>query len=91
MDGGQARYAIVTAPSAAEPERFAAEELRRYLGLIGGGRFGDAPSGAPVIHVGGRSPEVDAALEGRREDSFVVLGAGTDLYLTGNTPRATLY
>ncbi len=91
MEGGQARYSVAAKEPASEPETFAADELRRYLGMIGGGPLEKAGAGAPVIHVGVESAQVKAILEGRAEDSFVVLTSGNDLYLTGNTPRATLY
>lgn len=85
--GGRSRYSITH--GAGEADRFAADELRRYLTRIGSLK-GFATAG-PAIRIGGRSAAVDELLRGRSEDSFAVAVAGNDLYLTGNTPRANLY
>jgi len=85
------RYRIVVSPKATEPERFAADELNRYLNQMGAAELPRESKKGPALHVGVRTDDIVRALDGRREDSFAVVTSGTDVYLTGNTPRATLY
>ena len=79
------------APDASAPERFAAEELQRYLGQATGGSF-------PVVHAAdgagllvgeiGRSLVDAPALS---EDGYLLRRAGGQVVLLGGSPRATLY
>lgn len=91
MERQVANYSIALRQEASEPEHFAADELRRYLAEIGGATFAASHSNGPALHIGVRTRSVNAALEDRKEDSFVILTEGEDLYLTGNTPLGTLY
>jgi len=83
--------AIGVASKASAPERFAAEELRRYLALATGGSFpivheADGP-GLLVGEIG--RPLIDApALS---EDGYLMKRVGSRVALLGGSPRATLY
>ncbi|MBI3947047.1 MAG: DUF4838 domain-containing protein [Armatimonadetes bacterium] len=99
VEDGQARCAIVVGDGAPPPERFAAAELRRYLGLMAGADVLVAPragAGLPV-YVGesglpaAAAPELQAALRGRGEDGYLVRSTGEAVILLGNSPRATLF
>lgn len=78
---------IAVAAGAAEPERFAAEELQRYLGLATGGTF-------PIRErLGGKEPGivVGVADPGLSEDGYVMRRRGAHVELGGGSPRGTLY
>ena len=77
------RYRIVVSPKATEPERFAADELNRYLNQMGAAQLPRESKKGPALHVGVRTDDIVRALDGRREDSFAVVTSGTDVYLTG--------
>jgi len=83
--------AIGISPDALAPERFAAEELQRYLALATGGSFAIVHDlDGPALLVGeiGR-PLVDApALS---EDGYLMKRMGAQVVLLGGSPRATLY
>lgn len=88
-------YRIVIAGDAAEPEKFAAAELARYVERISGARLAvsaEAPAGEAVIQVGSAAPHtVWLELSQLSEDAFVVRTAGRNLILSGGCPRSTLY
>ena len=98
-ENGQSGYAIVVAADAPAPEKFAAEELQKYLLQISGARLPVVTSAAPelAICVGprgvptGQRDNVAADLKDRGEDGYVMRSAGKRLLLVGNSPRASLY
>lgn len=85
-------HAILLADGAGTVERFAAEELQKYLFRITGlcvpitNKFDSRQR--LVIHVGN---QLDRRLEDCCEDSFVVVGQGGRLTLSGAGDRGTLY
>ncbi len=91
IDRRHTSYRIVLVSNGAEPDQFAAQELAEYLKQIGNVALPANGSRGTALHVGERNADVDHALAGRRVDSFTILTSGPDVYLTGNTPRATLY
>ena len=96
---GRSDYAIVVANDAAVPEKFAAEELQKYLMQISGVRLPLAGRAATerVICVGKGSVAGEEAsrweseLKGRGEDGYVMGTSGKRVVLAGNSPRASLY
>ncbi|MBI4604777.1 MAG: DUF4838 domain-containing protein [Planctomycetes bacterium] len=97
---GKALGEIVVAKDATEPERHAAEELRRALKEVTGADFplrsGDAaPAGdGPAILVGpGACAGVVSAEEiaGLGQEGYVLRTKGAQLAIAGGRPRGTLY
>ncbi len=98
-EGGTTAYRIVLAPDAIAPERYAAEELARFLGESTGATFAIVTAGeegpGPRILVGQGDlvrellPNHDLAALGA--DGLVERTVGGDLILTGGRPRGTLY
>jgi len=101
---GQAKVAILTQPGATETERYAAEELARWLKELTGATFemreaapgsgGGAPENALVVGQGPLAsrlaPDVDPAQLGGEEWVLRTTG-GNCLLLMGGRPRGTLY
>ena len=86
---GKSDYIIVVAADAAEPERFAAFELQKYISLISGAKLSikeDAQKDR-VFLVGTKF--VDGTDLG--EDGFVMRTEKEQIILGGDTPRATLF
>ena len=87
-------YAIVIAANAPAPERFAAEELRKYLSLSTG-------SVLPVVtETDGRASRFLLGAAARAHiqqtpplntDGYIIKTVGKDICLVGGSPRATLY
>jgi hypothetical protein len=96
---GRAACRIVVASPAHPAERFAADELRRYIRTITDVdldiRMEGTAGAGPVISIGAtrRSQYKNIKVESRYEgdDAFVIEPFGTDLVIKGATPRATLY
>jgi len=90
---GKSAYSIFVPASAAEPEKFAAEELQRYLFEITSVKLPITRRlSEHVIQVGiDHNVSRYGQLKGLNEDAFVIQGDGKRLYLAGNTPRGTLY
>ncbi len=76
---------IVLPSQPAAPERFAADELVKYLVQMGNPKpeIVDAPA-AGDIYLGGPPGSGDA-------DGFIIRSEDGKLLLRGNSPRATLY
>src|ERR1700690_3080218 len=76
---------IVLPAQPAPPERFAADELVKYLTQMGNPKpqVASAPDQGD-IYLGGQPGSGDA-------DSFSIRSEGGKLLLHGNSPRATLY
>ncbi|HYD54462.1 MAG TPA: DUF4838 domain-containing protein [Gemmatimonadaceae bacterium] len=86
--GGRALVPIVLAHDAGETERFAAEELARYLGRMSGGRFtvvDESPLQGASIHLG--VVDIDVA----SDDAYAIDGRDGSLQLVGESGRAVLY
>ncbi len=93
---GKTSYQIVVAQDASEAERFAAEELSRYLKMITGVTFPIASLGeasTPALHVGmgAAKPQHRARLEGTSDDTILLQSDEGDIYLLGAGPRGALY
>ena len=94
---GQSDYTIVIAPDSSPPQRYAAEELSKFVGQISGAKLpiSDAPVEGPMVLVGPSdasaavSPGIDYDALGA--DGLVMQTAGDHLVLTGGQPRGTLY
>jgi len=87
------RLAVVVNPDAGEVERFAAEEMQRYLEKITGEKVpvgAEAPEGATALLVGGGGIAADqkAALG---EEGYTLQTTNRGLVLAGGGPRGTLY
>jgi hypothetical protein len=96
---GQSSYRIVIAANAIPSERYAAEELQRYLDKISGAKLPivtDAePAGPREILLGDnarlRQRRLNLELEKLGEDGFTLRTAGRQLIIAGGKPRGTLY
>ena len=96
---GRAACRIVVASPAHPAERFAADELRRYIRTITDVdldiRMEGTAGAGPVISIGEtrRSKYKNIKIESRYEgdDAFVIEPFGADLVIKGATPRGTLY
>jgi hypothetical protein len=96
---GRSDWRIVIATNAAPAERYAAEELQRYLERISGARLAlgteAGPAAAHEIVVGkssrlnGLKPAIDFAKLG--SDGFVLRSGAGRIVIAGGGPRGTLY
>ena len=99
VENGQSPYRIVVASSASASERFAAEELQRYLEKISGARLPIVPDNgertAQEIVLGAASVPGDAAAPNSAPqpgpDGFTLRTLGNRLQIIGTGPRGTLY
>ncbi len=94
----KATAVIVVNPAATAPEKFAAEELKSYLGKITGGKFQTVnfPEQNKVCILVGQSPEVRNLLPGikwdaLKPDTIIIKVVGNKLILAGDRPRGTVY
>jgi hypothetical protein len=95
---GKPECRIVVAKDAAEPERFAASELSRYVQEMSGGRLpvvekaSDAACEGHCILLGSEAPHsVWLELSQQGEDAFIIRTVKEGLILSGASPRSTLY
>ena len=94
---GKPQAAIVVPAKATVAERFAAQELQRYLRQISGAQLTIQSEAQPTkgarLFVGATSPGLKErkALLAKDPDAFAVKTIGTDLLLVGATDRSTLY
>ncbi len=95
---GESPYRIAVATDANETERFAAEELSRYLAMISDVELPIVSAAETVagdhqmILIGHAAPAaVLAELTDHAEDDFLIQISGERVILTGASPRATLY
>ena len=94
---GRSDHTIVIAPDSSPPQRYAAEELSKFVQQISGARLriSDAPVEGPMVLVGPSdaldqvSPGIDYDALGA--DGLVMKTVGDHLVLTGGRPRGTLY
>ncbi len=97
VDNGQAKAEIIVRPIASPVERFAAEELQKYLKKMSGAELpirATAAGGVRVLVGEQPRPAGQSPLFGPDDDaeSFVLRTSGDDtLSLAGNGPRGTLY
>jgi len=83
---GRSSYVISIRKNPEGPERFAAEELSRYLRQISGARL-------PIEIQSRRSHviQIEATLRAKHQDAFAIRTRANKLLLMGPSPRATLY
>lgn len=91
----QGGCAISVALDASPPERFAVEELQRYLSAVTGGSFPIGNSllaeNQPGIMVGEIARPLVDGLYDLSEDGYIMRRIGSHVVLAGRSPRATLY
>lgn len=90
--GGKSTYVIVVGEKADATERFAAEELQKYIEKISGAKLTiSADAGeSPFIAIGECSGmDVPSRYEG--DDAYRIRSVDSNLLLKGATPRGTLY
>lgn len=93
---GEPRATITIPSEATATERFAAEELQKYIELISGARLPvqieTVVGRVPRIFIGNtRYSQAPRELEGMDEDAFIIKRDWQDLVISGATDRATLY
>lgn len=96
---GQTDAVIVVAPDAPPATRYAAEELKRFLGEITGADFPVVPDTDPLRptelivghnrHAHALNVSVDYSRLG--PDGYVLISKGSKILLAGGEPRGTLY
>ncbi len=99
FENGQSPYKIVVAANAIPSERYAAEELQRYLERMSGARLpivtSDGERTEHEIVLGAnalpKNVEKPAALDRLGADGFTLKTAGNRLIIAGQGPRGTLY
>ncbi len=99
VEKGRSRYRIVIAGDAIPSERYAAEELQRYIAYASGATLPIVTDAVPLgdeeiilgdnAHLRAARPDVGAGMLGSEE--FVLLTSGTYLIIAGGKPRGTLY
>ena len=88
-------WVVVRGENASEAEIFAAQELRDYFEKITGKVLpvrtdGEAEEACEIV-VGRTNRTGTPDTDGLGEDGFVIRSAGEKLFLTGGSPRGTLY
>lgn len=97
FEDGRSDYSIVVAEDASASEKWAAEELQKYIREIGGATLpivSEAPDGPKVVlgHNGllaAALPEVEA--QDFEDESFTYRSEGADIYIYGGAHRGTMY
>ncbi len=98
-DQGQGNYLIVIPAAAIPSERYAAEELQRYVEKISGAKLPILTDAAPetdqeiVLGDNPRLEQLQPALDLKKlgPDGFVLRTDGQRLIIAGGKPRGTLY
>jgi len=91
-DQGASPYRIVVATNSLPSERYAAEELQRYLEKITGAKLTivtGGPSTGAEIRLGRAA--ADLAPPPKNPDAFTLRTSGARLLISGAEPRGTLY
>jgi hypothetical protein len=90
--GGSSEYAIVTDRQAQLPERFASEELQKYIRQISGVTLPivDHAVGRKSILVGSAAGTLEP-IRNRVGDSYLIRISSGQISLAGESPRATLF
>jgi len=99
VESGKSEYIIVVAKNAIPSERYAAEELQRYLERISGAKLpivtDDAEIGEREIILGDnehlRKLNLGIDFPKLEEEGFVLKTHGSYLVIAGGKPRGTLY
>lgn len=97
FDNGGSDYSIVVADDASESEKWAAEELQKYLAEAGGATLpivSEAPAGPKIVI--GHNAILEAALpdvpeQDYADESFTYRSEGADIYIYGGAHRGTMY
>lgn len=90
--GGRSDYVIVCARQAAAPERFAADELQKYVRQISGVTLPIVEhSGAQKQIVVGTAAGAFDAFQNKPGDSYLIRIASDRIVLAGASPRSTLF
>ena len=82
-----AAVSIVTAPGAGEVQRFAAQELARYIGQVCGEKVAVGDVKAPHRFLLSEAP----AGSSLKDDGFLIRRQGPDIVIQGRGPRGVLY
>ena len=98
-EDGQTKYSIIIAAEAEEGEKYAAEELAHFLGVMSGAEFpitlDSEPAGDFEIVVGHTNrkslDDLPADLRTDNIEGFAIVPEGERLVIIGNIPRGTLY
>ncbi|MFA7160788.1 MAG: DUF4838 domain-containing protein, partial [Kiritimatiellia bacterium] len=97
-DSGKTTYAVVQADNAAEPEKFAAQELTNFLARVTGATFPVVLESALAgkthgIYVGWTKFAAQNGIEAEKlgEEEWVIRTVGKNLILAGGRPRGTMY
>ena len=96
---GRTKYSIVIGAEAVDGEKYAADELAHFLGLISGAEFpirrDSDPAGDFEIVLGHtnrkRLEDLPADLRTDNLEGFAIVPEDARLVIIGNLPRATLY
>ena len=92
VSNGLTEYVIVSKGEAPAPERFAAQELQKYLRLISGVELPIIDGGGrPKAFLIGQAAGPQKELNGKAEDSYTIRVTGNNIILAGVSPRSTLY
>jgi hypothetical protein len=91
-NGGRSDYSIVLDANSQAPERFAAEELQKYIRLISGATLPivDHVVGQRSILLGSAAGRIDA-VQNHTGDTYLIRIDSGQITLTGASPRATLF
>jgi len=91
-DNGRSDYVILLAADANATERFAADELQKYVQKITGARLPIRPeSGASPFVAVGKIADLDVPSRYEGDDSFRIRTEGANIAIRGAIPRGTLY
>lgn len=95
-EGGEARAAILVGRDASPAERYAAEELQRFLGEISGASFAlvasaDEAGGLALIDVGNTTAKLPLPGEAYGGEEYHLRTLDNALVIAGGRPRGVLY
>jgi hypothetical protein len=93
---GRSSYSIYLSPSASPSERWAADELRRYLREMSGADLpiasaGQPPESADVIAIGQSALTQAAKIEPPTGESFLLRTVGRNVFVAGGPGRGAMY
>src|SRR3954451_12096753 len=92
---GKSRHVILISPKADPVERFAADELQRYIALISGAKLPIVTerAGSRFISIGDNAPARGLKVSGRYpgDDSYRISTVSSGIILKGVNSRGSLY
>lgn len=100
FEEGRTKYSILLPQKAGECLAYAAKELQKFIKAVSGVqipicREGHTPAPEKVISLGqtkrAEQAKIAPCAEGRKKDTFRILGSGEDIFIIGNRDRGTLY